>query len=117
MKELNLNELVNQMEIAAIDLAAKKERKCFVIAGYAGDTLYSYVAGHHGYQGADLIPEAHNPQEFTLDEAKVFLRSCGIYRNGHNEIIHLQPMPASDYYSIVLKNLHRCIDFNKTYLR
>lgn len=117
MKEIDLNELVNQMEIAAIDLAAKKERKSFVVAGYAGDTLYSYVSGHQGYKGADLIPEAHNPQEFTLNDAKMFLRDCGIYKNGRNEIVHLQPMPATDYYTIVLSNLHKCIDFNKMYLR
>lgn len=117
MKELNLNELVSQMEIAAINLAAKVERKCYVVAGYGGDTLYSYVAGHKGYNGADLIPEAHNPQEFSLDEAKIFIRDCGFYKNGRDEKILLQPMPAADYYSIVLKNLNRCIAFNKTYLR
>lgn len=117
MEELNLNELVNQMEIAAIDLAAKVERECYVVAGYGGDTLYSYVPGHKGYKGADLIPEAHNPQEFSLDEAKVFIRDCGFYKNGRDEKIHLQPMPATDYYSIVLCHLKRCIAFNKTYIR
>ena len=77
---------------------------CYVLAGYGGDTYYSYVGKGNGYKGADLFPVCSYPHVFhTEEEAKKAV--SGTYWNGNGDIIDLEAIPARDYFTKLYDDL------------
>lgn len=86
-----------------------KNEDGFVIAGYGGETLYSYVGSGMGYMGACLLPCASNPMIFNDEDGAERLAASLDYKNGRNEIIWLNVWRAKDYYTSIVKYLDKTI--------
>lgn len=95
-------------QIGVLELRSKREDG-FVIAGYGGETLYSYVGSGMGYMGACICPCSSNPMIFD-DEDRASSRASSMdYRNGHYERICLRVWSASSYYSTIRLYLNEAI--------
>lgn len=95
-------------QIGVLELRRKRENG-FVIAGYGGKTLYSYVGNSMGYMGACLCPCSSNPVIFDDENNASRLASSLDYRNGRNERILLRVWSASSYYASIAVYLNETI--------
>lgn len=90
-------------------LRGKFGTKGFVVAGYGGDTLYSFVGEGNGFQGAALVPMSRKPRIFFSKTAAKREAYNGTYRNGNNDVICLNVWKASDYYHTIYEEFEKSI--------
>lgn len=97
-----------QEQINILEDRMKKETG-YVIAGYGGETLYSYIGADLGYMGACLVPYYNDPVVYTSQYDADYLSSSMHYQNGGNERIHLRSMDVKQYFSLVIENLNKTL--------
>lgn len=116
MSTPSLKEMIQLMQAECEALDQKRKSEYYVVAGYGGEVLYAFVDGHRGFNGADLIPDAHNPYEFSFAQAQDFIRHAGRYWNGYDKEISLFIWNASDYYFVIQNHLKHTMEVMQKYL-
>lgn len=95
--------VLEQLNSRLDEIEAKLGKEGFVVAGFGGDTYYTFVGLGRGFQGAALTPISIDPVIFSSEQAARREANNGIYKNGRGDVIDLQVKKASEYFSY----LHR----------
>ena len=101
-------EIIEDLQKRQEKLAAKFNAHGFVVAGYGGDTYYTFVGVGRGFNGAALAPMSRNPRIFETRAEAQREANNGIYRNGRDEVIELKVIGASHYF----RTIHGMIEKN-----
>ena len=91
--------LIDSFKKTLRSIARKRKAKGYVVAGYGGETYYCFVGAGNGYQGAALVPESLVPVVFKTEKDAEHEAYNGIYRNGNDQLIKLEAVKASEYFS------------------
>lgn len=103
-------ELIEKLQQRQEELLKKFDAEGYVVAGYGGDTLYTFVGEGRGYKGAALTPVSINPVIFNSERAAQREADNGTYRNGRDEVIGLQVMTAKAYFADLYDRLTKNIE-------
>ena len=103
--------LIEQLKSAQDAIGRKRESEGYVVAGYGGDTYYSFVGEGRGYEGAALIPVSSSPVIFSSRKAAQREANNGTYRNGRGDIVKLEVVEAADYFKKLYADFQKNIDF------
>lgn len=101
-------ELIEKLLQRQEELLKKFDAEGYVVAGYGGDTYYSFVGTGRGFNGAALAPLSRRPHIFTTKQEAQREADNGIYRNGRDEVIALKVEEARTYF----RKIHAEIEKN-----
>lgn len=103
--------LIEQLKDLKEAIGRKRESKGFVVAGYGGDTYYSFVGEGRGYNGAALTPVSSTPVIFNSERAAKREANNDTYRNGYDQDIKLEVVKAAEYFSKLYADVQKNIEF------
>lgn len=106
--EQRRKEVLAQVYESRAAIERKLDTKGFVVAGYGGDTYYSFVGEGRGFGGAALTPVSQNPVIFNSRKAAEREAYNGTYRNGGGDVIALEVVEAATYF----QTIHKMISSN-----
>lgn len=107
----NRKALIEQLRSSQETIGRKRESEGYVVAGYGGDTYYSFVGEGRGYEGAAITPVSSTPVIFNSRRAAQREADNGTYRNGRGDIVKLEVVKAADYFTKLYEDLQKNIDF------
>lgn len=106
--------LLEKLENKKAAIAEKFNTNGYVVAGYGGDTFYTYVGKGNGYKGTALTPiRTVTPVVFQTEESAMCEVNNGTYSNGHGHVIRLKVLKASEYFAKIYDDIERNIKFLK----
>jgi predicted transcriptional regulator len=109
-------ELIEQLQKRQEDLRSKFDAEGFVVAGYGGDTYYTFVGTGRGFNGAALAPMSRRPRIFETEKEASREANNGTYRNGRDEVIMLKVVKASTYFRTIHDEIEKNISLIKEQL-
>lgn len=101
-------ELIEMLQQRQEELLKMFAAEGYVVAGYGGDTYYSFEGTGMGFNGAALAPLSRRPHIFTTKQEAQREADNGIYRNGRDEVIALKVEEARTYF----RKIHAEIEKN-----
>lgn len=108
--------VLEQLNRRLDEIEAKMGKEGFVVAGFGGDTYYTFVGQGRGLQGAALTPISINSVIFSSEQAARREANNGIYKNGSGDVIDLRVKKASEYFSYLHRQARETLESVKEIL-
>lgn len=102
--------VLEQLNSRLDEIEAKLGKEGFIVAGFGGDTYYTFVGLGRGFKGAALTPVSINPVIFSSEQAARREANNGIYKNGNGDVIDLRVKKASEYFSYLHRQVRETLE-------